>query len=136
MLKCKGWRTEIFSSLKIIPANSLPQFERGPSGLQFAYSLYAVFFLICFKMATDVLQNLQAKNLYFPSQLSRYHMTSSVTMLLIILRRLGASPCLQLAPKQVAFFSWILLKANFVRLIGNFVLFDGGRKFSQLSKLF
>ena len=48
-------------TLKIIPAIPLPRFKRGPSGLSFAYSVYGVLFLLCLKMATDLLENFQAK---------------------------------------------------------------------------
>ena len=52
----------------IIPAILLPQLERRPSGLPFSYSLYGVLFLVCSKMATDLLENFHiflAKNLIF-----------------------------------------------------------------------
>ena len=47
---------QIFSILKIISAIPLPRFERGPSKLPFAYSLYAMLFLICSKMATNLFE--------------------------------------------------------------------------------
>ena len=41
----------------IIPTVPLPQFEKDPSELLFAYSLYGVLFHIRSKMATDLLEN-------------------------------------------------------------------------------
>ena len=38
----------------------LQRLERGPSELPFVYSLYSVLFLICSKMATDLLDNFQS----------------------------------------------------------------------------
>ena len=46
----------------------LPRLEMRPSGLPFAYSLYGILFLICSKMATDLLESFHiflAKNLIF-----------------------------------------------------------------------
>ena len=56
-----GWRTEIWSSLKIIPAMPLPRFERGSSGLPFTYSLYGLLFLVCFKI--DILEAIFRNNI-------------------------------------------------------------------------
>ena len=66
---------ETFPTLKIIPAIPLLRFEKEPSGLPFAYSLYDLLFLICPKMARDLLETIQAKNLHFPTQVSQCHIT-------------------------------------------------------------
>ena len=42
---------------EIIPAIPLSQFKIGPFRLPFAYRLYGVLFLICSKMAIDLLEN-------------------------------------------------------------------------------
>ena len=55
--------SQIYSTLKIVPAMPLPPFERG--GLPFAYSLYDVLFLICSKMFTDLLEIFQVQKLIF-----------------------------------------------------------------------
>ena len=62
-------------TLKVIPAIPLPWFKRQPFGLPVAYSRKSALFLICSKMATDLLENCQAKNLYFQNQFSPYHIT-------------------------------------------------------------
>ena len=52
----------------IIPAVPLPRLEGEPSRLSFAWGLYGVLFLMCFKMATDLLDNFHiflAKNRFF-----------------------------------------------------------------------
>ena len=79
----------IFLILKIISTIPIPRFESGPFGVPFVYWLYDVLFLICSKMAVDLLENFQVKNLYFQSQFSQYHITLYGTMLLIIKRGLG-----------------------------------------------
>ena len=55
----------INSTLKFIPATLLAWFERKNVPLD--YQLYGVLFLIYFKMASDDLENFQAKNVYFES---------------------------------------------------------------------
>ena len=60
-----GMKDVIFSNNKIILAIPLPRFERASSGLPFAYRRIVVIFLICSKMATDLLENFKTKNLQF-----------------------------------------------------------------------
>ena len=52
----------IMISVEMFP---LPGLESEPSDLPFAYSLYDVLFFLCSKMTIDLLENFQAKNLYF-----------------------------------------------------------------------
>ena len=60
--------SQVLFNSQIIPAILLAWFERKnvPLGT-FEYKLYGVLFLISFKMASDLLENLKAKNLYFQS---------------------------------------------------------------------
>ena len=61
---------EIFSILKIIPAMTLPRFDKGPSGLPFAYSRCGVHFLMCSNMTVDLLENFHEKKLIFSKPIS------------------------------------------------------------------
>ena len=61
------WRTEIFSTLKIIANIPIKRFERGVSRMPFAYSL---------PLLTDLLENFQEKSFYFQNQFSpQYHIS-------------------------------------------------------------
>ena len=64
------WSGIIFSNSKIVSAIPLQRFARENFGLPLAYSRVGVVFLICSKMAFDLLDNFQAKNLQFQSQFS------------------------------------------------------------------
>ena len=71
-----GVALQTYSKSSIIPAISLPRFKREFFRLPFAYSLYGVLFHTISKLATDLLANFQAKNLFFQSQFSQcYHFT-------------------------------------------------------------
>ena len=64
------------------------------SGLPFAYSMHGVLFPISSKIATDLLENFQAKNLYFQKQFPSHHIALCVTISLLILIGLGTILCI------------------------------------------
>ena len=100
-----------FPNSQIIPTALLPPFEREPSGLPFAYSLFSYMFQI---ITTDLLQNFQAKNLYFQNQFSQHHFICG-PFVADYIKRLWNLPLHidleyfpKLAPKTGGLFRWIL----------------------------